>query len=165
MIFCAKVMFYSCSQPSIPIILIVFYTYFSWKNQDYFIIIGLSPLAFAFTLQTLSVLIKRQVYIGYWLSNKKRAIYLHRSEPKIRRLTIGRKQFLFLFPAGTEGATRGVIPLPQWSYPPIFNTGAQLLFRILPQIFFFLSGVVSKSKVVPTSKKFFHVFFAQKTDN
>lgn len=57
-----------------------------------------------------------------------------RSEPKIRRITIGRKQFLFLFPAGVEGATRGVIPLPQWSYPPFFNTGAQLLFKILPII-------------------------------
>lgn len=63
-----------------------------------------------------------------------------RSEPKIRRITIGRKQLLFLFPAGTEGAARGVIPLPQWSYPPIYNASAQLLFRILPQFFIFCQG-------------------------
>ena len=139
-------MFYSCSQPSKPIILIVFYTYFFMKNQDFFIIIGLSPLAFAFTLQTLSILVKRQVYIGYLLSNKKRPIYFHRSEPKIRRITIGRKQFLFLFPAGMEGATRGVIPLPQWSYPLILIRAHNCFSEFYPKFRIFIKGVAKNQK-------------------
>ena len=52
----------------------------------------------------------------------------------------------------------GVIPLSHPVWGGSSNTGAQLLAKNFTKNFpFFIRGAASKPKVVPTSKKFFHV--------
>lgn len=76
--------------------------------------------------------------------------------------TIGRKHFHFLFPAGMDGATGGVIPLLHCHHPIMQNPIAQSLPKILPQILGFLLGGGLKSKSSTYIEKIFPCEFLRK---